>query len=956
MNKDQFIRKSRILAVFTVGLGVTFVSSLANAATPAPAVQKYDAQLMPLMSPKGLSKIELYDRVFVETASDGITPTVRTLVRFTGDGIARIKALGARVTSVSGDVAAVEVPLSNLKKMTELSDVVYVEAVKFIPQRLNKSVPATKATQLRTGTAPNFGGITGKGVIVGIIDDGLDFTHQDFRKTDGTSRLLALWDQRETGASGPVPTGFTYGGECDTASLSKARGTVGACAQPSTGNHGTHVGGIAAGNGQQTGNGKAAYRFIGMAPEADILAANSIGGGVNAGDAVVDAITWMKAKAAAANKPIAINLSLGSYFGSRDGTSNFERAMSNAGGPGVIIAAAAGNEGGDKIRAFGTISAGETKTVNFKWAESVTRSQRMEMWYPGTNKYAVRITGPNCDTGEFLAAGEFKSYTLSCGRLDITSGGVNATNDDRQLFVSFNVPNSQAAAVGNWTISIRGDEVSAPNTPFSLTCAEDSGGLAFTSNIDYSETPGILTDTSTATRNIAVASYNTNYSWETAAGPFEQNPNQGPLMDLSNFSSRGPRRSCSNLSKCPVVMKPEIAAPGAMIMAALGFDAKKPDNADTVESDGTRVAYNGTSMATPHVTGAIALMLQKDPTLTPEKVKELLFKNVQTNSFTTGLATFNSATPDNPANPNYRWGYGILDIKAAVDAIPGAGVTVSASAAPLNANPGTAAGRDLVYTLTVTNNTTTAVAGESALAITLPANSPLVWAAAGCTTTATAVNCAIPPMAPGATAIRNVVLRPTAAGEKTLTATVTPAGGATSQIASVNTSVFASATALQVPRYRLYQAANRSHYFTTDIAEYNALKVDTAKWSDDKESMRVYNNPVTIEGEKAVPYYKITIPSQTRSIWTSEANEYYTLTTIAGGPFVGEGTDGWVFQKPVTGTVPFYRIYFAAINRHLWTTDANEVNHWVNVVKAYILDGSFGYPAGVTAHIFPPKP
>ena len=181
----------------------------------------------------------------------------------------------------------------------------HVEAVKFVPLRLNKSVSATKASIVHGGAAPNFNGITGKSVIVGLVDDSIDFVHQDFRKADGTSRLLALWDQRETGATGPKPAKFTYGGECDTARLSKARGEPGACSQPSTGNHGTHVGAIAAGNG------RAAYRFAGMAPEADILAANSIGDDVNASDAVIDSIAWMKAKAAALGKPIAINLSLG---------------------------------------------------------------------------------------------------------------------------------------------------------------------------------------------------------------------------------------------------------------------------------------------------------------------------------------------------------------------------------------------------------------------------------------------------------------------------------------------------------------------------------------------------------------------------------------------------------------------------------------------------------------------
>jgi hypothetical protein len=131
-----------------------------------------------------------------------------------------------------------------------------------------------------------------------VVDDGLDFRHLTFRNTDGSTRLLGLWDQRESGAAGSPPAGFSYGGECTVQMLNDAINNAGGCTQPSTGNHGTHVGGIAAGNGQQTGNGQSPYRFVGMAPKADMLVANSIGDGAGGGgNAVVDAIAWMKAKA-----------------------------------------------------------------------------------------------------------------------------------------------------------------------------------------------------------------------------------------------------------------------------------------------------------------------------------------------------------------------------------------------------------------------------------------------------------------------------------------------------------------------------------------------------------------------------------------------------------------------------------------------------------------------------------
>jgi hypothetical protein len=193
-------------------------------------------------------------------------------------------------------------------------------------------------------------------------------------------------------------------------------------------------------------------------------------------------------------------------------------------------------------------------------------------------------------------------------------------------------------------------------------------------------TTEIVTDTASARRVIGVAAYSTRFSWNSLAGPVN-NPNMfGALNDVGDFSSRGPRRNCSNLAKCPPVMKPEIAAPGAMIGAALSFDisAANASTQDRIEADGVHHFYNGTSMATPHVSGAVALMLQQDPTMTPETAKQRLFSGVQANAFSTNLPVYNAATPDMPANPNYTWGYGILDAAAAVKASqPSAGTPVT---------------------------------------------------------------------------------------------------------------------------------------------------------------------------------------------------------------------------------------------------------------------------------------
>lgn len=592
----------------------------------------------------------------------GQPEAIKVTVRFQGDGPAAIRAVGGQIGSISGDVATVTIPLAQLTVLAALPEVVFVEAARPLRARVNAGVAATKADTLRTGTAPNFSGATGKGVIVGIVDDGMDFRHLDFRKPDGSTRFLALWDQRASGTAGSPPSGFSYGGECTAAMIDQAiqEGVASkACTQPSSGNHGSHVGGIAAGNGQATGNGKAAYRFVGMAPEADLISANSIAGGIGGdGNAVLDGINYIKAKAKAAGKPVVINLSLGSYYGARDGTSNYERALSKAGEAGVILVGAAGNESGDPIRATAPIKEGQTVTIGYRIG--VDKAQTVEMWYPGKNKWSIKVEGPNGCATDLIAAGSpATGKDTACGRIAIANGEVNPLNDDRQVSITFG-SSAAAPSQGSYKISVTAD---AGSGTISMIGADDGNNGVFTDNTD-TVTAQILTDTASATEVIAVGAYVTKTQWDSLNGA-SSNTGHGPIGDLARFSSRGPRRDCSNLEKCPPIMKPEIAAPGAMIMSALGQDVKR-DDLSVIEADGQHIAYNGTSMATPHVAGAVALLLQKNPTLTPNEVKKLLFRNVQLNTFTPQLPLYDVQTLL-PQTPNFAWGYGILDVAKAFE-------------------------------------------------------------------------------------------------------------------------------------------------------------------------------------------------------------------------------------------------------------------------------------------------
>ncbi len=239
---------------------------------------------------------------------------------------------------------------------------------------------------------------------------------------------------------------------------------------------------------------------------------------------------------------------------------------------------------------------------------------------------------------------------------------------------------------GNWILNIRADVVAVANEKIGVISGETEEGAVFTGTFKTTVTKGILTDAASARRAIAVASVNTNHIWNTANGTTDKEADNGALGDLSGFSSRGPRRVCSanakyidisttsgqqNAAECKnPIMKPEITAPGSYIISTLSQAATAAATATDIEADGVHVAYMGTSMATPHVAGAVALLLQINPQLTPEEIKRIFFTSLQSNQYAqaANLPTFSSGV-DMPANPNDGWGYGLMDSAAAAKTI-----------------------------------------------------------------------------------------------------------------------------------------------------------------------------------------------------------------------------------------------------------------------------------------------
>ncbi|MDD7520711.1 MAG: S8 family serine peptidase, partial [Lachnoclostridium sp.] len=204
------------------------------------------------------------------------------------------------------------------------------------PPPLTSLAPLTSLTPPTTTTDP----LTGKGVLVAVIDSGVDYMHPDFRDENGNSRILYLWDQSRDGAP---PEGYFIGTEYENEQINSfIRENISNAFDPS--GHGTHVLGIAAGNGRASGG-----RNIGCAPQSDIIfvkLARGNGSNYPVTSALMQAVNYVISKAAALNMPVAINISYGNSYGSHSGNSLIETYLNDVSGMTKnIIVTGTGNEG-----------------------------------------------------------------------------------------------------------------------------------------------------------------------------------------------------------------------------------------------------------------------------------------------------------------------------------------------------------------------------------------------------------------------------------------------------------------------------------------------------------------------------------------------------------------------------------------------------------------------------------
>lgn len=522
-------------------------------------------------------------------------------------------------------IVTARVPLDRVQILRQLPYVQSLKATQLLKSTLKATTEEIKA---RSDLIPSPSqGQQGKDVIVGIIDYGCDFGHSNFRYPDGTTRILALWDQTaQPGRFSYLGYGRVYTQTDINAALRSVEPYVSLGYEPGRASHGTHVMDIACGNG----NGS---QVPGVAPNADIIfvqisasdvpwagqevVGSNFGGSVQ----LLEAVQFIFEQAG--DRPCVVNLSLGTNGGPHDGSSLVEQGMDAivTAQPNRAVVIAASNSYDDGIHASGQVPHGSYVDLVWHIQQFDFTHNELEVWYSQSDQLQLELIDQN---------------DQSIGTVDLGTSAEVFSEDNKLLFFIAHRqgdPNNGDNTIGIFMnteavssslplqLKLRLHGVTISNGQFHAWIERDDyGQSSFAPPHDNSYTLGSI---SCGQQSVVVGSYDAH----TEGQP------------LSWFSSAGPTRDGRQ--------KPEISAPGHNVWAA---------------NSSTRIGVtrmSGTSMAAPAIVGVIALMLAEAHALN----KDLTVEHIRTIL----VETARLSPPDGAWHD--RYGMGRVDANAAIQKV-----------------------------------------------------------------------------------------------------------------------------------------------------------------------------------------------------------------------------------------------------------------------------------------------
>lgn len=520
-----------------------------------------------------------------------------------------------KITNLRNEYAILLLPEHIVELVAALTEIEYMEKPKLLFFAVNNGrrvscINPLQTGQMQGGTAGR-NDLSGTGVIVAVIDSGIDYAHPDFRNADGTTRILDLWDQTIPAGSvaDPLseenaeqsfleaPAGYFLGTEFPQAVINRAleqtteRERYAVCPSRDISGHGTHVTGIAAGNGIASQG-----RYRGVAYESPLLIVKLGTPGERSfprTTELMQAVDYCIRKAQEYGMPVVLNLSFGNNYGSHSGNSLLESYLDDmADYWRTSIITGSGNEGASAVHAAGTLRENVTEEVEVA-VSGYEISLNLQIWKNYADEIAVSLIHPDGSKAgpiqQILGPQRFR-----LGNTDVLLyyGEPSPYSPYQEIYFEL-LPADDFIDSGIWTIQLLPQKIAVGNYDMWLPAG---GVLNEGTGFVLPSAETTLTIPSTAARVITVGAYD---------GYFDR---------AAAFSGRGYTRETNQV-------KPDLVAPGVDITSCA--------------PGGGYVVRSGTSMATPFVSGGAALLMQwgivnkNDLYLYGEKMKAYLIKGAR---------------------------------------------------------------------------------------------------------------------------------------------------------------------------------------------------------------------------------------------------------------------------------------------------------------------------------------
>lgn len=552
---------------------------------------------------------------------DALEESWEVIVKHTGNLLSlKEKYPDIQVTELLNNYGILKLPENLIDSVVSEDIITYMEKPKQLFFEVSEGRRAACITTLQARSPE----LTGRGTLVGIIDSGIDYAHPDFQSSDNTTRIVSLWDQTIpsnsiTNVLTPsvtlgAPLGYSLGTLfsqeiINTAlSMNTIQEQYVICPSRDNSGHGTHVAGIAAGNGRAS-NG--VYR--GVAYEADLLIVKLGTPGSNSFPStslLMMGIDFCVRESLRRNQPLALNLSFGNTYGSHSGSSLLETYLDSVSELGRIsIVVGSGNEGASSGHVGGYLTDNQPQSIEFSISD-FTPSLNIQLWKNYWDEFIVILTPPVGNS--ITLPTEPGSWRYSFGETEIYSynGEPTPYTPFQEIYLDF-IPADTYLTAGIWTIRLIPQTIRSGLWDMWLP----SSAIRNTATAFLRPTPDTtLTIPSTAARAITVGAYDSRQN-TTAA-----------------FSGRG-------FTWNNQLIKPDLVAPGVDIVSCApggGYETR-----------------TGTSMATPFVTGTASLLMQwgillgNDSFLYGEKMRAYLINGVR-------------PLPNFTTYPNPQTGWGAL--------------------------------------------------------------------------------------------------------------------------------------------------------------------------------------------------------------------------------------------------------------------------------------------------------